>query len=485
MDVKHTIRRGGAYLQSSAVDPSTAFTSVMAPFLLTWQSIEVRAILDLAEGQVLSLVACLSSEPPASLEDIQPVVRDILFVRGALPISELNSLLDGWTKGSIQIRNRTFTTSPFSQRQFMELAKAWDDLTLSWPELSDYRHLLLYATGPDISELTKPRNLEALATALGFRSFPEMSEHRVQFRVGQGRSTRMEVFAPILATIEAISVGKEIQFKVSTHGTMQVSDMHISYRLQDDRGNRVAGAQVKLSDFSATSSEGFNILQYVLPVTEEVRSGEVNLFHLHYHRGLEPLMTKLFSLPPIPGKTNPRWDLVTSLVANTRSFMGKRINPEEVIKEDWLGLGSKRVDEAMFCRGMSCLLFSAGFTKLSVGSETEGVDEAIQITEPDQLAILLSYTTGPNVGEKARKLNVQVERLKERLQGYNICAAIVIPLNEGDLFVRDLEECKEENINLVLRPELEQMFEVVRGREWPRAKETFIHLLTRERLRLF
>ncbi|GAI49436.1 unnamed protein product, partial [marine sediment metagenome] len=133
----------------------------------------------------------------------------------------------------------------------------------------------------------------------------------------------------------------------------------------------------------------------------------------------------------------------------------------------------------------SCLLFSAGFTKLSVGSETEGVDEAIQITEPDQLAILLSYTTGPNVGEKARKLNVQVERLRERLQGYNVCAAVVIPLNEGDLFVRDLEECKEENINLVLRPELEQMFEVVRGREWPRAKETFIHLLTRERLRPF
>jgi hypothetical protein len=471
-------------LQNSA-DVTEAFSGAIAPFLLTYQSIGVRTILDLAEGQVLSLVACLSSESPVPLEEVQPIVRDILFVKGALPLSELNSLLDGWINGSIQIQNRAFTTSVFSQRQFMELTKPWDDLTSGWPELSDYRHLLLYAIGPDISELTKPRNLEALATALGFRSFPEMSEHRVQFRVGQSRYTRMEIFAPILATIEATSTMKEIHFKISAHAAMSLSDMHMSYRLQDDRGNRIAGAQLGLTEFSSAPTGDLNILQYDLPVPEEVRSGEVNLFHSHYHQGIEPVMTKLFAPPPIPGKTNPHWDLIMSLVSNTRAFIGKRTDPEEVIKEDWLGLGSKRVSEEFFSRGMSCLLFAAGFTKLSMGSEAEGVDEAIQITEPEQLAILLSYTTGPNVGEKARKLNVQVERLQKRLQNYNVCAAIVIPLDEGELFVRDLEECKKENINLILRSELEQMFQAVRGIEWPRAREVFIHLLTSKRLQLF
>ncbi len=293
-------------MQNSVAGPSTSFTNAMAPFLLTWQSIEVRAILDTAEGQALSMVTCLSPGPPTPLEDIQPVVRDILFVRGALPISELSSLIDGWKNGSINIGNRVVTTSSFLQHEFVELVKPWDDLTLSWPEFSDYRNLLLYAIGPDISELTKPRSIEALATALGFRSFPEMSEHRVQFKVGQGRSTRMEIFAPILATIEASSEGQEIRFKAIAHHTMRVSDMHMSYRLQDRRGNRVTGDQVKLADFSATSSEGFNILECVLPVAEEVRSGEVNLFHKDYHQGLEPLMTKLFSLPPILGETNNR-----------------------------------------------------------------------------------------------------------------------------------------------------------------------------------
>jgi len=471
-------------LQNS-VEATEAFREAIAPFLLTYQSIGVEAILDLAEGQVLSLVACLSSERPVALEEIQPIVRDVLFAKGALPLSGLNSLLDGWTNGSIQIQNRAFTTSAFSQRQFIEVAKPWDDLTSGWPEFSDYRHLLLYATGPEINALTKTRNLEALASALGFRNFSEMSHHRVQFRVGQSSYTRMEIFAPILATIEVTSTAKEIRFQISAHAAVSLSDMHMSYRLQDGRGNRIAGAQLDLSEFSSVQSGDLNILQYDLPVPEEVRSGEANLFHSHYHQGIEPLMTKLFALPPILGKANPRWDLIMSLISNTRAFIGKRTDPEEVIKEDWLGLGSKRVNEEFFNRGMSCLLFAAGFTKLSIGSEAEGVDEAIQMAEPEQLVILLSYTTGPNVGEKARKLNIQVERLQKRLQNYNVCAAVVIPLDEGELFVRDLEECKKENINLVLRSEIEQMFQAVRGIEWPRAREAFIQLLTTKRLQLF
>lgn len=306
-----------------------------------------------------------------------------------------------------------------------------------------------------------------------------MADHRLQFQVGQSHYTRMEIFAPILATIEITSAGKEIQVYISAQSAIQTSDMHVSYRLQDQRGNRISGNQLTLSEFSAATHGDFNIMQYSLPVLDNVSSGEVNLFHLHYHNGDEPLMTKSFVIPPLPGKTNPRWELIRSLVSNTRSFMAKRTDVAEVIREDWLGLGSKQVDEGFFSRGMSCLLFAAGFSKLSIGSELEGVDEAIQIADAAQTAILLSYTTGPQVGTKARKLKVQVEQLRRNLQDYKIYAAVVIPKDERDLFVRDIEDCKQENIGLILRPELEQMFLSVSGKDWQRAKDTFINLLTK------
>jgi len=158
--------------------------------------------------------------------------------------------------------------------------------------------------------------------------------------------------------------------------------------------------------------------------------------------------------------------------------MGKRTDPEGVVKEDWLGLGLKRVDEPLFSRGMSCLLFAAGFTKLSVGSEAEGVDEAVQIGEPEQMAILFSYTTGPDIAGKARKLHTQMSRLQETLQDCAVHGVIVTPLNARDLLVGDVEDCKAENINLVLRPELEQMLQAVSGREWPRAGETLMRIFT-------
>lgn len=461
------------------IDATETFRRSIDPFLMTWQSIMIRAVLDLKGGQVLSLIACLSPDLPIPLEEIQPIVRDVLFVRGALPLSELNSFLNGWVQSSIQIGDRLFTTSPFSQRQFMELAKPWDDLTSGWPELSNYRHLFLYATGPDLNQLAKSHNLEAMATALGFRSFAEMADHRLQFQVGQSHYTRVEIFAPILATIEITFAGKEIQIYISAQSAIQTSDMHVSYRLQDQRGNRISGNQLTLSEFSAATHGDFNIMQYSLPVLDNVSSGEVNLFHLHYHNGDEPLMTKSFIIPPLPGKTNPRWELIRSLVSNTRSFMAKRTDVAEVIKEDWLGLGSKQVDEGYFNRGMSCLLFAAGFSKLSIGSELEGVDEAIQIADAAQIAILLSYTTGPQVGTKARKLKFQVEQLRRNLQDYKIYAAVVIPKDERDLFVRDIEDCKQENIGLILRPELEQMVLSVSGKDWQRAKDTFINLLTK------
>lgn len=228
----------------NSVDAIEKFKHSIASFLPTWQSVAVRSIVDLAEGQVLSLVACLTPEPPTPIDEIQPVIQDTLFTRGALPINELNSLLDGLAKGLIKIGNRTLTTSPFSQWQFNERAQSWDDVPLGWPELSDYRHLLLYSIGPDISQLAKTHNLEAMATAFGFRSLPEMTAHRVQFAVGQSRLTRIELFAPIQLELEITQVRTVVQIKVSAHEMIETSGIHLSYRLQDDRGNRVAGGSL-------------------------------------------------------------------------------------------------------------------------------------------------------------------------------------------------------------------------------------------------
>lgn len=149
----------------NSLDATERFKHSITPFLVSWKSVDLRAILDLSEGQVLTLVAFLSPEQPRPLEDIQPIVRDILFTRGSLPISELDSLLGGWTAGVVEIGTRAFTTAAFSQREFIELGSPWDDARSAWPDLAEYHLLLLHAVGPEVRELTQSRNLEAIGRA--------------------------------------------------------------------------------------------------------------------------------------------------------------------------------------------------------------------------------------------------------------------------------------------------------------------------------
>lgn len=62
-----------------------------------------------------------------------------------------------------------------------------------------------------------------------------MTHHRVQLTLGEGRRPRMEIFAPILATVDALLKGRELQFRMSIHSAMELGHLDISYRLQDER----------------------------------------------------------------------------------------------------------------------------------------------------------------------------------------------------------------------------------------------------------
>jgi len=464
------------------VDEAGTFKNAISPFLSTWQSVELKAVADLSKGQVLSLVGCLSPEEPKPFEEIEPIIQDILFLKGGVPISELNSLIDGWTEGLIELGARAFETAPFSAKRFTELSSAWPDLTESWPEFSKYRQFLLSATGPDIQELTKPRDTQALARAWGFRSFEELAYHRLQFRVGSTYITRMEIFAPLLADMGIRLYETELQIDIRTHHAMRADDLTVSYRVEDSKGNRIAGERVALSAFATGSAGYFTTLEGMVTIPEGACSGEAHLYHSHYHWDAEPIATKLFAAPPIAGETNPRWDLIMSIVRNTHKWTKLGGEPEDAIKK-WLGLGTSRPEETELIQAVACLMFACGLTVLSMPG-AEGVDQVVMTTEPTKVAIALSYTTSPDVGNKVSALLLQVNRLKDKLKDYAVHAAILAPVEQRDLRVGDVEECKVKEINLILRPDLETMLQLASGREWVRAAEMLIQILTRRGLGL-
>lgn len=460
------------------IDEAERFKNAIAPFLPTWQSIELKGIVDLREGQVLSLVGCLSPEQPKTFEEIEPIIQDILFIKGAVPANQLNSLVDGWIQGVIQLGTRAFETTSFSAKRFQELSSPWPDIASIWPEFSTYRQFLLYAHGPGIQEMTKPpRDIEGVARAWGFRSFEELSFHRVQFRVGSGYVTRMQFFAPLLANMEIRLCETELQMVTRVHHAMLVDDLAVSYRVEDSKGDRIAGDRVSLSGFATGSAGYFTSLEGTVTIPQGARSGEAHLYHPHCRWGAEPIATKLFAAPPVAGETNSRWDLIMSIARNTRKWTKLGAEPEDAIKK-WLGLGTSRPEETDLIQGVACLMFASGLIVLSIPG-AEGVDQVVMASEPTKVAIALSYTTSPDVGDKVSNLVLQVNRLKDTLKGYAVHAVILTPVEQKDLRVGDVEECKAKEINLVLRPDLETMLQLATGGEQMRAAEMLIQILTR------
>ncbi len=453
------------------------FKDAITPFLPTWKGIEVKAIADLDMGAILSMVACLSPDDVKPLEVTDPI-QGIVFIRETLPISELDKLLEGWKHGSISLGQYQLTTSEFSNARFLGLSSGWDDLVRGWPEFRAYRQFMLQSYGSrNLDVVLHPKDTMAIARVLGFNSFEEWSSHRVQFQVGGAYVTRLEIFAPVFAVVETKAEATKVQLSIKMHHALQSDDLKLSYRVQDQKGNRLAGGSLDINQFAKTASRNFTILKSTQELPPESTSGEVHLFHRLYKSQAEPIASAHFTAPALPGATNPRWDLLVSIIENTRTWSKLGIEPEETIKQ-WLGLTSPRPKQDDFERGIAILFFAAGLVALSIG-EAEGVDKLVFLNERQKPAIVVSCTTSPDLGKKIASLSMQRNRVKEKLSEFSVEAAILAPVEERDLIGSDIDDCRDQRINLVLRPDIQALFEQVRGRNWSQSADSFIQILTR------
>lgn len=448
------------------------FKEAIVAFRPTWKTVEVKAIADLDAGVLLSMVACLTPDTPKPLEVIDSL-QGIAFVREAIPVSDLDKLLEGWEHGAIALASNQLSTSNFESSHFTGLQSGYDDFVSGWPDFKNYRHLMLHSYGrQSLDVLVGPKSVSAIAQILGFNSFSELSSQRVQFRVGSSDSTRLEIFAPVLADIEAKPEAGRVRLSIRVHEALEVSDLSLSFRVQDQKGSRLDGGSIQIDEFQKSSSGYFTVLELSKQIPDGSASGEVSLYHKVYKSQSEPVTIARFTVIPGAGATNPRWNLLLSAVANTREWTRGTTEPEEVI-ERWLGMGQIQPNGADFERGVAALLFAAGFSVLSIG-KAEGVDQLVFFSESSKAAMIVSCTTSPNLRDKIPGLALQFNRARDRLPALLTYAAICAPVDTADLTPEHVVDCRDKHIQLILRPELRNLFNQVRGVNWGKTREDFL-----------
>lgn len=460
-----------------------AFSASIEPFLPTWKSLEVRAVADEESGTLLSLVACLTPDDPHQTEADRPI-PGMVFLRQALTVPRgLNRLLRGLEEGVVTLgpSGWNWSSAGFSDPRFMDISDSREeDLQNGWPDLQRFRSVaLVMQGGRDQQQMISGPRLDYAVVPFGFNLFSEFTLDRLGFPVGSSYSARVEIFAPLLATIRAVAGPTEIDVAAEIHNELPPEQVSIAYRIQGRSGNRLSGGEVAAASFEATIAGDFTTMRTKVSIPDGGVSGEVQLFHQRLGLPGKPVAVSRFSVPPLPGKGNPRWGPALSVIGGTWKWTKRGIGPEQVVME-WLGLDSGvSPDPRDFERGVTVLLFAARVEVLPIG-EADGVDH-LAIPLGGSSATLVSCTVGTNLREKAAKLKVQMNKLSDGSDAAAVNAAIFVPKEERDMLVGDIDECRANDIGLLLRPDLRRLFDAVRGPDWAEAGELFQSLVARRR----
>ena len=391
----------------SISQPILEFEGGIKAFRQTWRGIDIRALIDLRNDLLLTIIACLTPDEPQPIETVDQV-QDIALVRGIVPIKELDRLLASLRTGSLTLGSYSVSTQEFENYRFSSLDRPRDeDLDRGWPEFKNFPQLSLWAWGKrNLEAITAPRDLWAAARVQGFfGGFPELCLERLNFDVGGGKVLRAKIFAPVFIFINSWVEDDVVHFEIRFHSTLDANDLMLAYRIQDSRGNRVVSGQKSPAELQLVTNDDWSSLVGSIPLTRESARVELRAFSKAYMSGAEVVAAEFLEVPLPEGQQNPRWNVLQSLIDNTRVWTKQRalIKPEDILQQ-WLGLAAQRPDQTDFERGINCLLWLSGLPSLYVGP-AEGVDLAVFVTDRRNLAALLSCTTSPDLQAKFNQVD--------------------------------------------------------------------------------
>ncbi|MBI4312949.1 MAG: hypothetical protein HY681_14405 [Chloroflexi bacterium] len=466
----------------SLADSATQFGEAIAPFVGVWRSLDLRALADSKQQLLLSLIGCLVPEEPRPIETTDKI-REIVFLRGAIPIEDANGFLAELKNGTLNLGSYRLSTQEFQNGDFHALDRQYnDDFVAVWSDYASSGHFWLNSwASRNLESLVDSGDLWAAARLQGFESFPELAKARLQFGVGAGKALRLSLFAPVL--IELAGQGQTdgaVAYSIRFPRQLRAADFKLSYRRQDDRANRVDGGPLQLALLQRSDQDQSTVLSGSLPVSSNVARAELTLFHSGYRSGNEPIAVKHIDIPRATAATargNPRWEATKSIVSSTPKWLGRGQKTAEQALKDWIGISGAEPDDKEFERGVGCLLFLAGLSAVHIG-DADGVDFLV-LDDPAKIVVLVSCTVSTqSVATKLASLKPRVNRLAEILGQYTVRGAVFVPHRRQDMTVGTIESADdEEGMYLVLQDQLKEFHEQATGRDYGNAGRHLIATL--------
>lgn len=418
-----------------------------------WNSVELKAVVANKFGEPFRLVGLRGtlSEDADFSSEVLFETPDIVIVTERKPIRELQQLLDGLTQGEISIKGKALKVEGFSSFRCVNFAagKGWDD--------TEYPYILLDSTGKSVSEIVELGAIEGRLLSWGYHSLEALTREKVGFPVGGSYSITSRIVAPILLHAEASFVNDSLRLALRWHHSLKANDISASYEVGSGTATTQRG---KFQLGGAT--QGDQGLTYSVEVEAKLpqEAQRATIWVFHPSRS-DPLYSLVVAKEP-SAVTSPVWTALRLVLSKRESG---QVRSAEQIMEGVLGFNGDITDLGRFESAIHNLLACCGYSCLFTGHQwgAQGIDSLAFNRTVDKL-VAISVTTSNDIGEKVRTLLPMLKKLRDGMPKLCVVGAVFAPVEPNLVLRSDKGDAESEEIRLVLKPQLKELWDTLRTR---------------------
>jgi len=461
------------------------FKAQFEKYCSIWKSIEVRALFALrGEGWVILKVM-------AYLRDTELVqyghklMFDGVNLRAIIEHRNIDSiwgLVEEMCNGKVRVGDTEAVIGPDTPPKegsfgfYMSHSRSERTPERAFP------YFTLYLSLGSVQEYVDESEIDRLLYSYGYHGgLQEFSVAKIGDPVGGSYVSYFGIVAPIYLLAYGESEPGYIRAVVLCSESVKPDDVSVRYELYGKTEAEILRQdKIVFVEQDKHFSEGRTYLERKIAISQEVLSARLSVFYQKNEipadsfnvlvGGVKASILSAFeALGQIAGRDTYEtlWDKLTR----------------------WLGVQDRALDAQGFEQGVWTLLTVSGLHVIHLGKvfgkgfDLPGID-LLAFAEQEREIVLVSCTIENKLSEKIEPLLRQLNALREKMPDWSIRGAIFAPIERRDVTLGSFSDATEADISVLLRSEIREILDTVRGASADASQRT-LEVLRRRRLFLY
>lgn len=451
-----------------------------------WKSIEIRALFALRgeDWVILKVMAYLRDTEPVQYG--YKLMFDGVNLRAIIEHRNIDSiwgLVEEMSNGRVCVGDTEAVIGPDTRPQEGRFGFHMSHSRSERSPERTFPYFILYLSLGHVHEYVDENEIHRLLYSYGYHGgLQEFSVAKIGEPVGGSYVTYFGVVAPIYLLAYGESEPGYIRAVVFCGETVKPDDVSMRYELYGKTEAEILRQdKIVFVQEDKHFSEDHTYLERKIAISEEVLSARLSVF---YQQNEIPADSFNVLVGGVKASILTAFEALGQIAES-----GKKYETLWDRFTRWLGVENRALDAQAFELGVGTLLTVSGLYVLHLGKvfgkgfDLPGID-LLAFAEQEREIVLISCTIENKLSEKVEPLLRQLNAVREKMPDWSIRGAIFAPIERRDVTLGSFSDATEADISVLLRSEIKEILDIVRGASADASQRT-LEVLRRRRLFLY